>query len=232
MTATTATTVVTIKVVDIADGDAIISGTEPRKLLLARGYLPNGQEVIASRVHEGHGQEARAAAVREVVDWLHAGRPTWTVVIDTDGPMSAGTRMRFEQVPPILVVDPNIPPEAKAKIEAVFARTVGTVADEPRCTCTPHEGVWFPHAEHCARRLKTDRIKIFRADDVEIRSRVNDLVAWAESRLLWIDQRFATVPELNQTQPPTTAHRLQRERLAAERAALTAVLKQLAAVAV
>lgn len=72
----------TIKVWNCKDGDAIINRTAPRKLLVARGYLPSGQEFITSKVHEGHDPLTQNAAVREITGWLRANRPTWNIVID------------------------------------------------------------------------------------------------------------------------------------------------------
>lgn len=81
---------ITIRVLNVHDGDAQINGTPPRKLLCARGFMPNstgaefpwGQVLIESGVREGHDWQTQSAAKKEIVDWLRQHRPSYTVMYD------------------------------------------------------------------------------------------------------------------------------------------------------
>lgn len=78
---------ITIQVFNVTDGDAVINGTSPRKLLRACGFLPGpdgepGQLFIESRIMEGHEPSVQSAAVKEITAWLGRHRPTWDICID------------------------------------------------------------------------------------------------------------------------------------------------------
>ena len=73
---------ITIQVFNVDDGDAKITGTPPRKLLVAVGFFPSGQEFIRSRIKEGHDPTVQSEAVREITRWLSKHRPAWTTCID------------------------------------------------------------------------------------------------------------------------------------------------------
>lgn len=73
---------ITIKVYEVKDGDARIKRTPPRSLLIAKGFLPSGQDFIHSRIYEGHDPATQSKAVHEIRRWLADNRPEWNLIID------------------------------------------------------------------------------------------------------------------------------------------------------
>jgi hypothetical protein len=53
-----------------------------RLLLQARGYMPNGQELIRGAIHEGHDAFTQGAAVTEVCNWIRDNRPGFELRAD------------------------------------------------------------------------------------------------------------------------------------------------------
>lgn len=75
---------ITIKVLACVDGNAIVAEKAgghgpPESLIVVRGYLPSGQELITSKIVDAR---QRKAAIRSVVEWLFTNRPGWSVQID------------------------------------------------------------------------------------------------------------------------------------------------------
>ncbi len=73
-----------IRVLKCEDGTAKIAAARgqecpPDALIVVRGYLPSGQELITSRIMPA---TQRKDAIRAVVEWLFLNRPGWSVEID------------------------------------------------------------------------------------------------------------------------------------------------------
>lgn len=75
---------ITIKVLTCIDGNAVVAEAAgglgpPESLIVVRGYLPSGQELITSKIVDAR---ERREAIRSVVEWLFVHRPGWSVEID------------------------------------------------------------------------------------------------------------------------------------------------------
>lgn len=75
---------ITVKVMTCIDGNTKIAEPvgghgPPEPLIVVRGYLPSGQELITSKVVHA---SQRREAIRSVVEWLFIHRPGWSVEID------------------------------------------------------------------------------------------------------------------------------------------------------
>lgn len=70
---------ITIRVLQIVDGNAVIAGQPQRDLIVARGYMPSGQELITTETKPA---SERRNAIRQLVEWVFKHRPQWSVAID------------------------------------------------------------------------------------------------------------------------------------------------------